>query len=119
MKSFPAMRQGLWFEPPAPPVTWEKLRVGQGPERLFGATRCHPVTSAPVLLPEKKMIRSSRIAPLLLLPLLVAGCSSSESKLEPIASTAWADYGDGVRDPAHVSPVLCARGEFSFCVMET
>ena len=31
------------------------------------------------------MIRSSRIAPLLLLPLLVAGCSSSESKLEPIA----------------------------------
>ena len=32
------------------------------------------------------MIRSSRIAPLLLLPLLVAGCSSSESKLEPIAS---------------------------------
>jgi hypothetical protein len=32
------------------------------------------------------MIRSSRIAPLFLLPLLVAGCSSSESKLEPIAS---------------------------------
>ena len=32
------------------------------------------------------MIRSSRIAPLLLLPLLVAGCSSSESKLEPIAN---------------------------------
>jgi hypothetical protein len=30
------------------------------------------------------MIRSSRIAPLLLLSLLVAGCSSSESKLEPI-----------------------------------
>jgi hypothetical protein len=32
------------------------------------------------------MIRSSRIAPLLLIPLLVAGCSSSESKLEPIAN---------------------------------
>jgi hypothetical protein len=32
------------------------------------------------------MIRSSRIAPLLLLPMLVVGCSSSESKLEPIAS---------------------------------
>jgi hypothetical protein len=31
------------------------------------------------------MIRRSRIAPLLLLPLLVGGCSSSESKLEPIA----------------------------------
>jgi len=31
------------------------------------------------------MFRSSRIASLLLLPLLVAGCSSSESKLEPIA----------------------------------
>jgi hypothetical protein len=32
------------------------------------------------------MIRRSRIAPVLLLPLLVAGCSSSEVKLEPIAN---------------------------------
>jgi len=32
------------------------------------------------------MIRSSRIAPLLLLPLLASACSSSESKLEPIAN---------------------------------
>jgi hypothetical protein len=57
MESFPAMREGaLVFEPPAPPVIREKLRVGQRPERLFGATR------------------------------LVVGCSSSESKLEPIAS---------------------------------
>ena len=40
------------------------------------------------------MIRS-RIAPLLLLPLLVAGCSSSESKLEPIASKP-----EGWRGPA-------------------
>jgi hypothetical protein len=34
---------------------------------------------------EKKMIRRSRIAPLLLLPFLLAGCSSAETKLEPIA----------------------------------
>jgi hypothetical protein len=32
------------------------------------------------------MTRSSRIVPLLLLPLLLAGCSSSETKLEPIAN---------------------------------
>jgi hypothetical protein len=41
------------------------------------------------------MIRSSRIAPLLLLPLLVAGCSSSESKLEPIASKLKEGRGRG------------------------
>jgi hypothetical protein len=86
MKSFPAMRQRLGFRASRAASHREKLRVGQRPERPFGATRCHPNTPAPVLLPEKKMIRSSRIAPLLLLPLFVAGCSSSESKLEPIAS---------------------------------
>jgi hypothetical protein len=44
------------------------------------------------------MIRSSRIAPLLLLPLLVAGCSSSESKLEPIASK----LKDGVAEGTYI-----------------